>query len=305
MRFVLRFVFVIALAAVIHPAFAQRIDAAAATGRRVITWVPPYAISQSYTRLQAMYGTSGPRKAITHLALQFWVPSATGRLTRAARYGTITNAQIQQFVTWGHANGIKVLLCVYNGEYSWDWPLARKGFKDNRTRFIGDLIAEMEARGLDGIDVDLEGVGDFQSDKASYMGFIAALSQQIRQRSKILTVDTFHYIYNAPNQLWWSNLFPYVDGINSMGYEDLGRNAPTWQSYAAQKARAGNNAAKLQIGIPSYLNSWQGNFLIEQLYWFRTAQAGQVGVAIWDAQFTATGWSVGQPWNYLRLIHTN
>jgi hypothetical protein len=135
--------------------------------RMVMTWVPPYDITTSAVRLRGFYTDSGPRNALTHLGLQFWTPSATGGLRRVTRYGPITNARIQQFVDWGHANGIKVLLCVFNGEDGWDWNLAKNAFITNREKFITALVTQMQARGLDGIDVDLEGVGDFEADKAA------------------------------------------------------------------------------------------------------------------------------------------
>ncbi len=311
MRFRLVFVLAIVLGALTQPVWAQQASggpepAAAVPPRKVMTWVPPYGMTQSWARLSSLYSGAGPRNALTHLALQFWVPTPTGGLARSTRYRTFTNANIQTFVTWGHRNGIKVVLCVYNGEYGWDWPLAKAGFNaTNRTNFINALIAEMQARGLDGIDADLEGLGDFEADKPAYVAFVRELARRVHLLGKIVTVDSFHYIYNAPNQNWWAALFPYVDGINSMGYEDLGRNAPTWQRYSSQKTRAGAYSAKLQIGIPSYLPTWQGNTTLQQTNWFRSAQAGRVGVAIWDAQLTDASWKSAPVWQVLRAIRQN
>ncbi len=299
----------------------SRADAAATPRpRMVMTWVPPYDIATSRHQLQALYGNEGPRRAITHLGLQFWVPSPDGGLARSTRYGTITNAIIRDFVRWGHNNGIKVLLCVYNGEYThpdltWDWGLAKNAFHANRDKFINALVREMRRLNLDGIDVDLEG-SDTQyplidGDKAVYARFIRELAPRVHAHGKQITLDTFHYIYNGPNQNWWPALFPHVDGITSMGYADLGRNAPDWQSYAAQKAKAGRSSAKLLIGMPSDVSTWQGNTAPEQAAWFLRKGAGRTGVAIWDARFLDSpenpvpAWQAPSVWSRLRAVRTD
>lgn len=313
----LRLLFVLAMVlGGLMPAAAQHNSdenaiAAAVAPRKIISWVAPYAIAATKARLVNTYsGGVGPRNSLTHLALQFWKPkvSLTGAVTLArSTQGATTNATIKWFVTWGHNNGIKVMLCVFNGENGWDWSLTQAVIKpQNRAKFIDALIAQMQALNLDGIDIDLEGAGnEYPADKAAYVAFVRELARRVHLLGKIVTVDSFHYIYNAPNQNWWAALFPYVDGINSMGYEDLGRNAPTWQSYLAQKNRAGVYSAKLQIGIPSYLPTWQGNTTLQQTNWFRSAQAGRVGIAIWDAQFTDVTWKSAPVWNVLRLVRQN
>lgn len=275
---------------------------AAVQPRKIITWVPPYGIAAAKAQLVKTYSGYGPRNGITHLALQFFRPTKSGTVGRVTRYGEISPADIKWFIAWGHKYGIKVLLCIYNGENDWDWPLAKAAFTTGKTAFINNLIEKMNAFGFDGIDVDLEGVGDLNGDKNAYVSFIQALAQRVHLENKTLTIDSFHYIYNAPNQTWWAALFPLVDGINSMGYEDLGRNAPNWQKYLSQKQTAGAYSAKLQIGLPSYLPAWQGDTTLQQILWFKASQAGRVGIAIWDAQFQDSSWATKSVWQYLRLI---
>ena len=279
--------------------------AAAVPPRKVISWVAPYAIPQTRARLANLYGGVGPRNALTHLALQFWTPTKGGdKVARSTKYGAISNQTINGFVTWGHSNGIKVLLCVYNGENGWDWSLVQASIKpQTRNAFIGALIAQMQALKLDGIDVDLEGAGgEYPADKANYVAFVRELARRVHLLGKIVPVDSFPAQWNAPNWNWWAALFPHVDAINSMGYEELGRNGAGWQSYVAQKSKAGAHSAKLNIGIPSYLPSWLGNTTLQQVQWFRTTQAGRVGIAIWDAQFPDASWKSAPVWNNLRYI---
>ncbi|MGB7259244.1 MAG: glycosyl hydrolase family 18 protein [Pseudolabrys sp.] len=274
----------------------------------VMTWIPPYAIGISRRRLDALYGVSGPSKALTHIALQFWHPTSLGGVTRATAYGPISDALVREIIRWGHNHGIKVVLCVYNFDETtqkWDWAWAKSAFATHRAAFVAALVAEMTRLGLDGIDIDFEGddtdIPDIQlnKDKRAYVAFIKALRMQMP--GEHLTVDSFPNQYNAPNWLWWTALFPYLDGITSMGYGDLGRNASGWQSYARQRTAAGKFARKLMIGLPSDVSVWQGNSAADQTAWF-TLPKQVVGVAIWDAQFSAIAWRQAPVWQNLQAV---
>lgn len=292
----LAFAFAVACAA---PGGASAGDA----GRMVKTWVPPYAIAASRERLGERYGGVGPADGLTHLGLQFWVPSASGGLERSSRYGAIGDGQIAEFRAWGHDNGIKVMLTVYNGEWGWDWALAKNAFGANRQAFVDALVAEMQALGLDGIDIDLEGAGmdPTAEDKAEYVAFIRALRKRLRPLGKELVLDSFSYVWNAPNTTWWPDLLPLVDGLVTMGYQEIGRGAPSWQSYAWQRKAAGRHADKLLLGMPSDRDAWLGKSVLQQIDWVLPAER-KVGVAIWDAQNPAAAWRTRSVWKRLRAI---
>ena len=278
---------------------------ASAAQRIVMTWVAPYAIATTRTQLDGLYSGSGPRNALTHLGLQFWVPTLSGFVVKSSRYGTPSDATIHDFVTWAHANGVKVMLTVYNGENGWDWWLARKGFEFNRNRFTSALIAEMERLGLDGIDLDLEADSNSpyaNGQRAAYVFFAKELARRVHLLGKQVTVDSFPYVWNAPNVSWWKDLFPYVDYINSMGYAELGRYSPSWQAYSWQKAAAGAYHGKLGIGVPSYESIWQDKLAQTHLDWFLTAGAGRTGVAIWDGQNQAAVWRYYTTWSRLKAV---
>ena len=268
------------------------------SGAKVITWVPPYFVSESKTMLQKDFGGVGMKDGITHLALQFWVPNGP-QVSKATRYGELSDSDIEWFRDWGHENQIKVLLCVYNGENGWDWALAKESFVDNRAAFVNSLVSEMERLELDGIEVDLEGLGESDTDKDSFMEFMNELSQELGEREKELTIATFAYIWNKPNSNWWNDLNLVVYGITSMGYEEIGRNAEGWRSYASQKSFT-NDPSKLMLGMPGHLSEWQGNTVSEQLDWI--VQDGSVGVGIWDATLSATAWQTAAVWNKLKEI---
>lgn len=265
--------------------------------RPVTTWVAPYAVAKSKAALEAQ---PGMREALTHLALQFWVPTREGGVERV-KQKEVTDAAVAELRDWAHAGGVRVMLCLYNHVGGkWDWSIARSAFADNRAALVRNLVVEVERTGLDGVDIDLEGPGQFEGDRAAFVAFMAELSKELRARGKHLTVDSFTHKWNAPNALWWAELMPLVDAVASMGYEEIGANAPDWRSYASQKAAAGAHAGKLQIGMPSGRDQWRGNTALEQVEWVR--KDGVIGVAIWDAQFRAVAWRTPQVWAALKDI---
>lgn len=274
--------------------------------RKVISWVPPYSIPQSKTILQQNFGGGiGIKDGLTHLALQFWIPSDDRKsaiLSPTFSYA-ISDAEIEWFKNWGQANGVKVLLCVYNadvpGSTGWDWDAATSAFVDNQDSFAASLISEMDKYGLDGIEVDLEGPGADNSLKSQFLSFMTKLSNNLKPRGKDLTVATFAYIWNAPNSSWWPDLMNIVDGVTSMGYEEIGRNASGWASYSSQKSYA-SVPQKLMIGMPGTQNSWQGNTVEQQIDW--VIQDGETGVAIWDITLEASGWQTQAVWQKLAQI---
>jgi hypothetical protein len=162
------------------------------------------------------------------------------------------------------------------------------------------LVAETERLALDGVDVDLEGNGSLDSSKDAFVQFVRELSGHLHAAGKQITVDSFSYQWNAPNQTWWTELLPLVNGLTTMGYNEIGANASDWRSYAAQKAAAGAHASKLLIGMPGDKAQWQGTEAAEHLAWVARDQA--VGLAIWDAQLEAPAWRTQSVWESIAKI---
>ncbi len=278
----------------------QVMTAGAAPRRLVMTWVPPYAVAKCKARLQESYNGVGMKDALTHLGLQFWVPTPEGGLIRTGRTNETSDTAIAELRDWGRAHGVSVLLCVHNGVRSWDWSLARAAFSDHPDKFIDALLAEVNRLQLDGVDIDFEGNGTQDADKDAFVAFISRLARRLHAEGRHLTVDTFAYKWNAPNQSRWPDLLPHVDGLTTMGYAETGSKASGWQSYAFQKAAAGKHSGKLMIGLPSHESEWLGNELKEHLQWLKTS--GEVGVAIWDAQLRSSAWRQPAVWRALGEI---
>jgi hypothetical protein len=267
--------------------------------RPVMTWVPRYAASNCLERLSETYSGIGMKDALTHVGLQFWTPTNQGALTRSGKGETTSDAVIKAFRDWGRTNGIRILLCVYQ---IGDWELARSAFKDNCDTFIESLLTEVNQHDLDGVDIDFEGRGRLNEDKEAFVNFIRQLATRLHKDNRHLTVDSYAYLWNAPNQTWWPNLLPHVDGLTTMGYDQTGSRDTDWRGYASQKKAAGEFASKLMIGLPSHKGEWRGASLSEHLKWL--VSDGEVGVAFWDAQLRSANWRKPDVWKSLQTVQS-
>lgn len=266
---------------------------------------------------------------LTRIGLQLWNPSVEGRgLVLAPVDATgkqVTGSDVVRFRDWAKARDIQVLLTVYNNSQvlgKWDWPLARRAFADHRAEFIQALVAEMDKYQLDGIDLDLEGEGDLSADRAAYAAFVRDLSRVLRPKGKLLTIDSFHSpCANAPNLSWWSDWKGQVDAIHSMGYTDLYEgstdtfkppNQPacaggahlfkySWQLQYALKA--GYRADQVLMGLPTWVDTWgKGGLGTDAVSHVREVQALGGGVALWDLQLAAPGWTRKDTWDAVRAL---
>ncbi|MFC1886908.1 PKD domain-containing protein, partial [Thermodesulfobacteriota bacterium] len=277
------------------------VDPSLGSQNEIMSWVAPYAISQSQTMAEADFGTCDPRDVLTRVGLQFWTPNNNGTIKYADHEGyTPDDSDVAWWTSWGQTNGVKILLTIYNNTGGWDWDLARSAFYTNHTTFVNSLIAEMERLGLDGIDIDLEGIGSFNDDRAAFDQFVQELSVEIKARGKILTVNSFPYIWNAPNIDWWSDWAGAVDNIHSMGYEDLYEGGTGWHKYSYQQSAgiaAGYGANDVLMGMPAWnesnsnwgVSSGRGTSAQAHVQEVRyDLPDGPAGIAIWDMQLL--GW---------------
>lgn len=271
--------------------------------RRVMTWVPPYAVDACEKRLQESFGGKGMKDGITHLGLQFWNPTKGGGLRFVTRFGLKGEVAVAKFRKWGAKHGVRVMLCVYNAQPSgWDWELARSAFATNRTKFVNALVNETVRLKLGGVDIDFEGKEERDGSKPAFVHFVAELSNRLHAKGKELTVDSFAYKWNAPNQTWWPDLLPYVDGLNVMGYAETGSESKGWKSYQFMKSAAKGHASKLLLGMPGRLGEWQNVSVMKHLQWLQ--RDGSMGLAIWDARLQGEAWRKREVWELLAEIKT-
>ena len=287
------------------------VDGALAQGLQVIGWVPPYAISQCQAAVTADFGAFDAKDGLTRVGLQFWVPRADGTLKYADHEWYVPrDTDVAWWRNWGAANGIKVLLTVYNNTGSWDWNLARSAFGTNRSTFVSALVTEMDRLGLDGIDLDLEGLGSLDADRPAFAAFVTDLSTAVRARGKLLTVDSFHYVWNAPNHTWWPDWVGKVDQIHSMGYTDLFEGGTTWHKYSYQQqagVNAGHPASAVLMGFPAWVDTWgtssgRGTTALAHVQEVRFDLPTPSGIAIWDLQLSAAGWRSPTLWGEIAAL---
>ena len=262
---------------------------------RVMTWVPPYGIGDSRTRLDESFDGISMRDGLTHLGLQFWNPTKDGGIELVTRFKDVNETEISNFREWGHAHGVRVMLCLYNGTSSgWDWELARSAFGTHQKDLVEALVRETLRLKLDGVDIDLEGKGDLEESKDSFVNFIRDLSSRLHSEGKELSVNTFAHKWHAPRRSWWPELLPHINGLNVMGYSETGANSDEWRSYGSFKAAAGIHHSKLLIGMPSNTARWQESSVIEHLNW--VIEDASVGLAIWDARLRNLKWRSKETW---------
>jgi hypothetical protein len=266
-----------------------------------MTWVPSYATEICRDRLDESFGEVGLKNGLTHMGLQFWRPTEEGRIGLVDDFKPIYDSTIINFRKWGQTHGIKVLLCIYNGTRDgWNWNLAKNAFETHRKQFIKTLVSETVRLNLDGVDIDFEGKGKLDGDTEVFVSFIKELSSALKAKGKELTVDSFAYKWNAPNQGWWKLLLPYVDALHVMGYSETGSKSTSWRSYDFLKAAAGKYSSKLLIGVPSHASNWEKASVQEHLEWIVTDPS--VGLAIWDAQLKDSKWRTKEIWQTISRI---
>ncbi len=299
---------------------------AQAVRTQVVGWIPPYGVEKS---MQALQENPHVAAVLTRVGLQFWNPSTDGKglvFAPVHKNGKILQAEeVKRVIAWLKARKIQVLLTVYNNSQvrnHWDWEWGKRAFKYHPREFSATLIATMQQYGLDGIDLDLEGEGDFETDRAAYAQFVKNLSAQLKAQKKLLTIDSFHSpCANAPNMRWWSDWQGQVDAIHSMGYQDLyegstasfkpdGKSvceegAPifkySWQ--LAYGKKAGYRADQIVMGMPTWMASWgKGGLGSDISAHLQDAKKLGVGIALWDLQLGAPEWRSTQIWTEIQQL---
>jgi hypothetical protein len=295
-------------------------------GPQVMGWIPPYGIAAA---AKALASTPAIGQSLTRIGLQFWNPSPDGTglvlAPQDASGKPVSPAQVRQVQRWARAHGVVPLLTVYNNSQvmeRWDWPLARRAFVDHPQAFAGALVAAVEAWGLDGVDLDLEGEGDHEADRAAYASFVRMLAAALKAKGRILTVDSFHSpCDNAPNMSWWSDWVGAAATVHSMGYADLyegNRDAftpegkPVCEGGAAvfryswqldYGVRAGYRRDQIVMGMPTWLDSWgSGGLGPTAVDHLREVRALGAGVGLWDLQLAAPGWTRIATWDAVQAL---
>jgi hypothetical protein len=280
-------------------------------GTEVAIWA---ASGSGVGALQTSYGSTNPKDVITSVCLQFWTPTSSGGVTKSYD-------DPSPFVTWAHANGIKVLLCVANNA-GWDWTLASSAFGTGNT-FATALINEANTYSMDGIDLDLEGYGvALNASRTQYSTFISDLHTKLLASTtncKMLTVCTTADAPadpdNVPNSDWWKDWVGKVDFVHDMLYAEGGEKGCEGSDpavvgddqyyYSTQQnigTTGGLSASQVSMGIPSFntenAQGWQNNWSTH----FDQLLAIGASVCIWDLKLSDANWTSSALWAKLKTF---
>ena len=206
--------------------------------------------------------------AFTHYNLSFANPDAEGRFVEEGRMtcmedetgANLSVEALRSTVARLQASGAKVLISTAGGVIpgcSGDWKALLA--PERRAATVAALVDLADTLGLDGVDIDIEGTLLTEIDRAGdYTPFIAALSEAMRARGKLLTCATASYEGGMIPQ----SSIPYFDLINVMSYDAIG---PSWgeagaeHSSYAMAARdldlwlaRGVSRERLVLGVPFY-----------------------------------------------------
>lgn len=204
----------------------------------------------------------------THINIAFANPAGDGRMVDGAAMacmggganGAVSLAEFDAAVAKVRAAGAKVLVSLGGGTIpacSGNWADLLKPV--TRSAVVRNLVALVDAHGLDGLDVDIEGALLTEIDKAgNYTPFIAELGAAMRARGKLLTCATASYEGGMIPQA----SVPWFDLVNVMSYDAIG---PSWGTAGAEHSsfdqarhdlalwrKRGVARERLVLGVPFY-----------------------------------------------------
>jgi len=220
--------------------------------------------------------------ALTHLVHFSLVPNADGSLNSTAN-GLSPEASAD-LISRAHSAGREVLVCIGGAE-------SQKGFQGatspaSLANFIANLVAFMNSRGYDGLDVDWEPLP--VSDAPLYSKFIGQLHAALSKTAphKLLTaavaaypvwgdsasvyytmlsslqdnfdqINIMTYDLSGPYDGWitWFNSPIYDGGTRFAGTHEL---LPSLDGSVSRFIGNGMTPARIGIGIPFYGCAWTG-----------------------------------------------
>lgn len=188
---------------------------------------------------------------------------------KTGSYTTIHSWKTTALVDSAKKHGTKVFLTVKSFGGANNSTFLRN--PTARQTCIDSIIALVEYRDANGVNVDLEGVR--ASDKDSLTAFMVALSQQLKLKDPTHVVSLALYSVDWNNVFDIPNLVDYVDLFMIMGYDyyysgssKAGPVAPKesgkeWLPYNLEKSvaaylEAGVPKNQLLLGVPYYGRSW-------------------------------------------------
>ncbi|GAB2587599.1 hypothetical protein Aab01nite_49920 [Paractinoplanes abujensis] len=191
--------------------------------------------------------TSIQYSKLTHINYSFALPNANGTLQAIEN-----TSKLQQLVTLGHQNNVKVSLAIggWNdgNDSAFESLAANSG---TRTTFVTNVMNTVRQYGLDGIDIDWEYPDPGQSGN-NYTALMQQLSTALHNEGKLLTAAVVSEGGTANGVQ--PAVFGYVDWLNIMAYDGGSPHANYDWSIASANfwKNRGLPKAKTVLGVPFY-----------------------------------------------------
>lgn len=184
---------------------------------------------------------------LTHINYSFVLPNSNGTLQ-----GVPDPGKLQQLVSLGHQNGVKVSIAVggwNNGNDDNFEILAASA--NGRTTFVNALINLVNQYNLDGVDIDWE-YPDPGAEGDNYTALMRQLGDQLHSRGKLLTAAVVSEGGTANGVQ--PAVFGIVDWLNIMAYDGGSPHANYDWSIASVNfwKNRGLPASKAVLGVPFY-----------------------------------------------------
>ncbi len=209
---------------------------------------------------------------LTHINYSFLLPNSDGSLRPLDNI-----SKMQQLVSLGHAQGVKILIAVggwMDGNDSAFTTLAAN--PTTRTNFINNLVNFVDQYELDGVDMDWEYPQE-GNEPQNFELLMQELGQAMHSRGKLLTAAVVVSGWNADGVL--NGVFDDVDFLNIMAYDGpdhgsmaqaqggldywLGRGLPKDKAVLGvpfySRPQAQSYASLLAQGADPNSDSFQGN----------------------------------------------
>ncbi|GIE98906.1 glycosyl hydrolase family 18 protein [Paractinoplanes rishiriensis] len=191
--------------------------------------------------------TSVQYSKLTHINYSFALPNANGTLQPIEN-----TAKLQQLVTLGHQNNVKVSLAIggwNDGNDSAFESLAANA--STRSAFVSNVLNVVRQYGLDGVDIDWE-YPDPGASGNNFTALMQQLSTALHNEGKLLTAavvsegGTANGVQPAVfGMVDWLNIMAYDGGSPHANYDWAIGAANFWKNRGLPKA-------KTVLGVPFY-----------------------------------------------------
>ncbi len=148
-----------------------------------------------------------------------------GTFANDSGWAVWNSSQLSGLVSTAHAHGTKVVLTIIQGDARPTFPNTMCNTLSNWPTAVSRTVAEVKAKGVDGVNIDFEGVNQSctQADPSWARHALTTLVQQMRAAlgtGYYLSIDTYSGAAGDPYDFFdIAGLNPYVDSFFVMTYD--------------------------------------------------------------------------------------